>query len=294
MKWSRFTAAADDLMHYAKIATDEQMKAQALIARTILMESMKFYLPSSSNVLEGRAYAEVMDCLELPYDGVAILSEADLFGSPQGKVVTETITIAFSAYGELNKRVRFCDFDAIHFEADEQPWCVVLPLVYEPDRKAWLPPLLGYFILKKGGALKAHFGKTRAAEMLVERLGADRAYEEVAHDTTTVANLCAMLALKNVRHREVACPKKINEKRDKKGRLPLYSYHVLEVDGELWDAPESAKDASDRVTRSHLRRGHIRRLSDGRRVWVRATFVHGKAAGFVHKDYKVAPCLQSA
>jgi len=94
-----------------------------------------------------------------------------------------------------------------------------------------------------------------------------------------------MLALKNVRPQIDEPPPKLNKKRAASGKLPLYAYHVLEVDGEVW-GPHSKGDGSAEY-RSHLRRGHIRRLSDGRAVWVRATYVHGRMPGFVSKDYAV-------
>ena len=41
-----------------------------------------------------------------------------------------------------------------------------------------------------------------------------------------------------------------------------------------------------RSPREHLRRGHIRRLADGRRIWVNAAIVGaGKGVGVVSKDY---------
>lgn len=71
-----------------------------------------------------------------------------------------------------------------------------------------------------------------------------------------------------------------------KAALPFDTYHVLTV-----DVPGRAGDGvgatgSHRSPREHLRRGHIRRLSDGRRLWINATVVSaGRGAGVVKKDY---------
>lgn len=99
-------------------------------------------------------------------------------------------------------------------------------------------------------------------------------------------SLAAMLSLRNVRAVEVAPPENIESKRRRKGKRPLYSYHVLEVDGEIWDY-RSGDGSSGKSIRSHLRRGHIRRLPVGN-IWVRACYVHGKSDGFVDKDYAVS------
>lgn len=98
-------------------------------------------------------------------------------------------------------------------------------------------------------------------------------------------NLFAMLGLVNVKKTIEEVPKKLNVKRSRNGKLPLYSYHVLEVDGEKWSAETSMTDPDHPGVRSHMRRGHIRRLDEQRKVWVRATMVHGKRPGFVDKEY---------
>jgi len=87
--------------------------------------------------------------------------------------------------------------------------------------------------------------------------------------------------------RELHPNKKVNRRRRGCNKLPLYSYHVLNVDGNLWAAPEN-KSEDPTGLRSHFRRGHVRRLQDPpRKVWVRATLVHGSRPGFVDKDYQV-------
>jgi len=68
-------------------------------------------------------------------------------------------------------------------------------------------------------------------------------------------------------------------------------YHILTIDASGSAGSSSATTACHhRSPREHLRRGHIRRLADGRRIWVNATVVAaGKGAGFISKDYAVRP-----
>ena len=79
-----------------------------------------------------------------------------------------------------------------------------------------------------------------------------------------------------------------NRKKAKlKDALPFDTYHVLTIDVPNISGIGNAT-GGHRSPREHLRRGHIRRLSDGRRVWVNATVVcAGRGAGVVTKDYEV-------
>lgn len=73
----------------------------------------------------------------------------------------------------------------------------------------------------------------------------------------------------------------------KKGALPFDDYHLLMVRSRV-DANAGCPQAgSHRSPREHLRRGHIRRLQDGRKLWVNATIVNPGVGGKVQKDYRV-------
>lgn len=86
-------------------------------------------------------------------------------------------------------------------------------------------------------------------------------------------------------HVERSEPKKAGKKI--KTALPFDAYHVLTIDVP-GKAGDGAATGGHRSPREHLRRGHIRRLADGRRIWVNATVVAaGRGAGVVTKDYAV-------
>lgn len=104
-------------------------------------------------------------------------------------------------------------------------------------------------------------------------------------DVRLVISLCVLLGLHNVRQRVEAVPKALQKKRRDSSKPPLYSYRVLVVDGDCWDRSLTNGESGSGGFRSHMRRGHIRRLDESRRVWVRATLVHGSRAGFVDKEY---------
>jgi len=105
---------------------------------------------------------------------------------------------------------------------------------------------------------------------------------------STIVNACVLLNTHNTTQETVKAPKFLNQKRVKKGKRPLLDYKILVVDGERWDSDDAARsmvhgDGSGK--RSHLRRGHIRHLANGKITYVRATYVHGSAEGFIEKDY---------
>lgn len=101
--------------------------------------------------------------------------------------------------------------------------------------------------------------------------------------------LCLLnaLACSNV-HIDRSEAKKTHKAMRKKGALPFDDYHILTVDAPGRAAGAGDGGGSHRSPREHLRRGHIRRLQDGRKLWVNATVVNPGVGGKVDKDYRLA------
>lgn len=90
----------------------------------------------------------------------------------------------------------------------------------------------------------------------------------------------------------VHASKRAPTKAPKRGALPFDTYYVLSVDPGLVDS-EARPIGAGRSPREHLRRGHIRCLADGRRIWVNATIVAaGSRAGRIVKDYRLGTTLR--
>lgn len=101
-------------------------------------------------------------------------------------------------------------------------------------------------------------------------------------DAWTLIHFLNALACSNVRI-DRSPPKKAGKKI--KSALPFDTYHVLTIDAP-GKGGEGTATGGQRLPREHLRRGHIRRLADSRRIWVNATVVaSGRGAGVVTKDY---------
>ncbi len=108
--------------------------------------------------------------------------------------------------------------------------------------------------------------------------------DDCLYEARALLGFINALTCSNVRF-ERSEPKKAGKKI--KAAFPFDRYHVLTIDVP-GKAGEGAATGGHRSPREHLRRGHIRRLADGRRIWVNATVVAaGRGAGVVTKDYAV-------
>ncbi len=72
--------------------------------------------------------------------------------------------------------------------------------------------------------------------------------------------------------------------------LPFDEYHVLTVaiPSAKASVNNQAESIGDRHSpREHLRRGHIRRLQDSRKIWVNAAIINAGVGTKIHKNYAV-------
>lgn len=107
-----------------------------------------------------------------------------------------------------------------------------------------------------------------------------------------IGALLSMLNVLNCKNVNIddSAPRRVRKAKagGKKAALPFDSYKVLTVDVPA-ETSDKGTVGTGRSPREHLRRGHIRRLADGRRVWVNATVVaSGRGAGVVTKDYAIS------
>jgi len=125
---------------------------------------------------------------------------------------------------------------------------------------------------------------------LVQRLGdKQRVLASIiddSHDEVLMAvQTCAVLNCSNVRTAEVAPTAKLNRSRMRTGKTPFFTYKVLTVETDPSPkAQGNAQGGAHASPRMHLRRGHLRRVSE-RVVWVRPAMVG--AHGLVEKDYRI-------
>jgi len=228
--------------------------------------SEKFLMPPGGLViddLEMRAIASD-EALSLPHKTIAIEYAADVGASLQPGEIAMTKRIVFAVQLDdviAVKLVGMMDCNAVWVQ---YPWVS---------------------INRAGAILGCQDGKVAFAFNQFQNEKYD-SYDlgDYSEDLTVLLGLLNALACSNV-HAESSSPKRAGKK--VKTAFPFDSYHVLKIDVP-GKAGEGTASGGHRSPREHLRRGHIRRLADGRRIWVNAAVIAaGRGAGVVTKDYAI-------
>lgn len=121
----------------------------------------------------------------------------------------------------------------------------------------------------------AEHGVKTMQEMLVS---------DLMDEFNAYSDLCIALACTNVSTEKHSQSWRLNKSRIKASKAPLKDFHVLKIAGQEVGANGIEGGAGQR---SHLRRGHVRRLGPDRMTWVNACMVSGARPGFVDKRYEV-------
>lgn len=222
--------------------------------------STKFILPANGILIDDaelRALEDGDSSLRLPFKVLAL----EFQGAP-GRAIADGA-----------KCVIFC-----RDRGESSPGVQVFPASWNVSNGIWRAH--DDFLLESIAKTGSERGGVRIAIQRATFRGTDEAILR-EHARVVLAFLNAM-ACTNV-HVERSDPKKVGKKI--KTALPFDTYHVLTI-----DVPGKAGDGTatggHRSPREHLRRGHIRRLAEGRRIWVNATVVAaGRGGGVVSKDY---------
>lgn len=119
-----------------------------------------------------------------------------------------------------------------------------------------------------------------------ERIGYDRNGPALEAILIAATNLFYVLGCSNVATSDIPAPASLNKKRARAGKLPLFEYKTLVVKLDEKHNPGIALGGTHSSPRLHLRRGHVRRLDSGRRVWVQSCVV-GSKHGIIVKDYRI-------
>jgi hypothetical protein len=182
-------------------------------------------------------------------------------------------------------------FDTCWFEIDchdgDKQW-VVCALVYKGDfgvRIIGFRKKLGQWSL----LFFAGFDEFLAPLGFVIPESEKGCLQQAAVVRSKLAVFLTAMSCKNVQRACVTPSEKLQKARKKRGKKPLFSYWVLELNGKKDpSAPLGGTHASPRL---HLRRGHPREYAPGKWTWVTESIVGNKAMGMIHKDYSAGKSL---
>jgi hypothetical protein len=253
------------------------MKANAEAIKLALINGQRFYVPESAQSIDNINFEEEENkkLIQLPYEVISVLTDV----RDKDGYYDFVFAVGFEVGGDLDKKCYLVDTRAFD---NANPSIAVIGAILQQGIWTPLPFVLGVDLESVRGIrfMVATCSYDHEIQTQIKKLAHPFGYH--------IANLCVMLSMANVKTRLLLPPEQLQKKRKIRGNSPLYSYHVLEVDSEIWDK-QTINLGTGTGKRSHLRRGHIRRLDESRRVWVRACFVRGSVPGFVDKDYEIKP-----
>lgn len=235
--------------------------------------SHKFLLPDGGRLYDDKDYRALdeREPLNLPYPLIAIEFERSA-----GYLASNPHTS-----GDVQPR------KALLFARQREDCIAISVVVWAEHVGRWVPypevalPRTGY--INRGSRINGYVGV-----LLAQNPSAfmDISGDEYMDEVGALLCLLNVLQCRNV-HVDTCAPSRVRASMTRKGALPFDTYHVLTIDA----APSGTARygaGSHRSPREHLRRGHIRRLEEGRRIWVNATVVAaGRGAGVVSKDYAI-------
>jgi hypothetical protein len=215
--------------------------------------AVKFTLPGDGKIIEDPKLKGLSDITELHLPYASIVLEFAILGKNSRKIVIY----------------------AIEDEAQ------ILMCVWAGSEEAWLP--LGFASTPKTEFMRQDIdGNVQFA--IKRRLVEEKYKEDMKLFTNlgvdTLLGFLNALACSNVKAEKLPTRKPSKTL----GALPFDEYHVLTIDRPAGTGNGHA-GGSHRSPREHLRRGHIRRLSTGSKIWVNAAVINAGAGGKIRKQY---------
>lgn len=205
----------------------------------------------------------------------------------------------------------------LQYYEDDDVWISVYAAAYYPQVNSWNPDPIGWILPSAWDAVLPLVKFQTITDRATDHTGAGAAMhgfpvllcpeimklgqeqdgdlalklgiKDIAGEVSALLELCEALSCSNVHHQVMEkINHTVNQKRIKDGKVPMYETRTLWI-----DVPGGSKDSGDwqggthRSPRQHLRRGHIRNLQTGKKVWVNAAVVGAKESGIIKKDYAI-------
>jgi hypothetical protein len=268
----------------------------------LMREAQKFVLPYEGALVDMKSYrSEYASMLRLPYPVISLefLTSKDA----EAEDATDGDKLVISSRHII---LAWCDEYPTHFRVSgAKPATIYFTHVwYDDEQGEWEPsPVVGGFdpaeleTDSNGEFLVTGFRSFPCHKNAVSRMQATNPnFDDLIHnDLSTLVKplfeFCLTVNCQNVKTVEVPPPVKLQKKRQKNGREPYYTYHVLQLSQQTVSTKEVGLGYERNGSRVHWRRGHLRHLQSGQVVWVRPAIIGNPELGLVDKTYSLTPSI---
>lgn len=162
---------------------------------------------------------------------------------------------------------------------------IKLQIFYYNTKKQWsfLDPCDQLCIDLETGLIQSYSEDPKVRDLYSEN---SKENELTTHIINLVVRGLSVLNCSNIVTKNNLPDDKLNKKRIKNGKVPLFSYKTLHIKTDESKTSKPDQGGTHASPRLHLRRGHIRHLPKGN-IWITDCVVGDVKKGIVLKDYKV-------
>ena len=251
---------------------------------------VSFLLPTNGEVIDRRTQAEFeIGKWRLPFDHIALEYEIDpefydvatRTVAPRGTPEEQTVVLPSAAVLIVELLANI-----LH--------CTVITEIVSSGVTMWIP-CRGSFALHADNRIAVDkrglvtgtchtYGPTSMPDHYLQPA------DEFGHELQVLTHFAMLCNCENVKPVKAFSPSAAFVRYAKeRGKRPPDEYYILDCFlGEQQERKESA-GGTHASPRFHVRRGHVRRLPDGRTTWVKQCTVGDASIGKIDKDYRVKP-----
>ena len=227
-------------------------------------KAVRFILPDGGEILEDNEFKAI---LRLPFPVIALEYFENESASEGLYESTKRMVIAFEVP----------DGDGFYIS--------IMPVSWIDVSEMWQPfPPISLRTGAQGSDLRITTGTNWGLKCHHPNHYADYVFDmgDYMNEALALFSFLNALACSNITTEKVPRKGPLNPS----GMIPFDEYHVLTLPSQQ-RGEGSDKGGSHRSPREHMRRGHIRRLTDSRRIWVNATIVNCGIGAKINKHYSL-------
>jgi len=248
--------------------------------------SEKFSLPDGGCVIEGKAIKTLteVELIRMPFIATALeyYSNNEVDGQDElvecrprillvtdfeGKIEMRGIWRYKNGYWAITPRIQLSADGITKVAESGKDWSSDVIFLSDPEKPIYSPLICDSKPTLESDKLEIFTKSMR---------------RDLEEEWGVVFRLMAALSCSNVHIEKLPIPR-IRERL--KGALAYDSYNYLVIGNKNSNSESERNCRFSRSPREHLRRGHIRRLSTGNKIWVNSTVVNPGVGGKIIKEY---------